>query len=78
VPDNLKSAVIRAGKYELELNPLFDDFAEYYRTAIIPARAYCPKDKSLVENVVKLVYQRIFAPLYTRSFSSLDELNQAV
>ena len=78
VPDNLKSAVIKASKYEPELNPLFDDFAEYYRTAIIPARAYKPKDKSLVENAVKLVYQRIFAPLYTRSFSSLDELNQAV
>ena len=78
VPDNLKSAVIKASKYEPELNPLFDDFADYYRTAIIPARAYRPKDKSLVENAVKLVYQRIFAPLYSRSFSSLDELNQAV
>lgn len=58
VPDNLKSAVTKANKYEPELNPLFDDFAEYYRTVILPARAYHPKDKALVENAVKLTYQR--------------------
>ena len=78
VPDNLKSAVKTASKYEPELNPLFDDFAEYYRTAIIPARAYRPKDKALVENAVKLTYQRIFAPLYERQFYCLDELNKAI
>jgi transposase len=78
VPDNLKSAVTKASKYEPELNPLFDDFAEYYRTVILPARVYHPKDKALVENAVKLTYQRIFAPLYKRKFYSLDELNEAI
>jgi len=78
VPDNLKSAVNKASKYEPELNPLFDDFAEYYRTTIIPARAYRPKDKALGENAVKLTYQRIFAPLYGMRFNSLTELNQAI
>ena len=78
VPDNLKSAVLKASKYEPKINPLFDDFAEYYRTTIIPARAYKPKDKSLAETTVKLTYQRIFAPLYGRRFHSLSELNQAI
>jgi transposase len=78
VPDNLKSAVTKASKYEPELNPLFDDFAEYYRTTIIPARAYRPKDKALGENAVQLTYQRIFAPLYGKRFNSLSELNQAI
>jgi transposase len=78
VPDNLKAAVLKASKYEPELNPLFDDFAEYYRTTIVPARAYKPKDKSLAENTVKLTYQRIFAPLYGKRFNSLAELNQAI
>ncbi len=78
VPDNLKAAVLSASKYEPELNPLFDDFADYYRTTIIPARAYKPKDKSLAENAVKLTYQRIFAPLYGKRFHSLAELNQAI
>jgi len=78
VPDNLKSAVVKASKYEPEINPLFDDFAEYYRTVILPARAYRPKDKALVENAVRLMYQRIFAPLRNSEFYSLDELNGAV
>lgn len=78
VPDNLKSAVLRASKYEPELNPLFDDFADYYRTTIIPARAYRAKDKAMVENMVKLTYQRIFAPMYEMTFHSLSELNRAI
>lgn len=78
VPDNLKSAVLKADKYEPELNPLFDDFSEYYRTCIIPARAYHPKDKPLAENMVRLTYQRIFAPMYDKTFYSLAELNQAI
>lgn len=78
VPDNLKSAVTKASKYEPEINPLFDDFAEYYRTIILPARAYRPKDKALVENAVRLMYQRIFAPSRNREFYSLEELGGAV
>jgi transposase len=78
VPDNLKAAVLKASKYEPEINPLFDDFAEYYRTTVIPARAYKPKDKALAENTVKLTYQRVFAPLYGKTFRSLAELNQAI
>jgi len=78
VPDNLKAAVLKASKYEPEINPLFDDFAEFYRTTILPARAYKPKDKSLAENTVKLTYQRIFAPLYGKKFHSLAELNHAI
>lgn len=77
VPDNLKSAVIKADRYEPELNPLFDDFAEYYHIAIIPARARKPRDKALIENAVTLVYQRIFAPLYDKTFYSLKDLNHS-
>ena len=44
VPDNLKSGVIKPDIYEPDLNPLFADFAEYYRTAVIPARSRKPKD----------------------------------
>ncbi|MDY7029264.1 MAG: hypothetical protein SVR04_13275 [Spirochaetota bacterium] len=57
---------------------MFDDFAEYYRTAVLPARKRKPKDKAYVENAVKLIYQRVFAPLRDQVFYSLEELNQAV
>jgi transposase len=78
VPDNLKSAVNSVDRYEPEINPDFAEFAEYYGTVIIPARVREARDKALVENAVKLVYQRIYAPLRNRTFYSLEELNEAI
>ena len=78
VPDNLKSGVITADIYEPDLNPLFADFAEYYRCAIVPARAGKPKDKAHVENAVKIIYTRVFAPLRHTVFHTIDELNRAI
>jgi len=78
VPDCLKSAVQTANKYEPEINPDYFDFARHYGMAILPARPNHPKDKALVEGAVKIVYQRIFAPLRNHTFHTLDELNQAI
>jgi transposase len=78
VPDNLKSAVTKADKYEPEINRTFLDFANHYNTAVIPARSRKPQDKALVENAVKIVYSRIFAPLRNQTFFSLDQLNEAI
>jgi transposase len=44
VPDNLKSGVTKAHRYEPELNPAYQDFAEHYALAILPARARKPRD----------------------------------
>lgn len=78
VPDNLKSGVKKADKYEPDINPVYNDFAEHYRTVILPSRSRHPKDKALVENAVKLIYQRVYAPLRNQGFYSLEELNQAI
>lgn len=78
VPDNLKSAVVKSDKYEPTLNETFADFAEHYITTILPARAYRPRDKSLVEGAVKIIYTRIYASLRDKIFSSLEELNTAI
>jgi transposase len=59
VPDNLKSAVIKASRYEPDINRAMEDFANHYHTTVIPARARKPKDKALVENQVKLIYSRV-------------------
>jgi transposase len=77
-PDNLKSAVTKACNYEPLLNATYDDLARHYRTVILPTRPSKPKDKPLVENAVRIVYQRIFAPLRNQTFFSLQELNQAI
>lgn len=78
VPDNLKSAVIKSSKYEPIINESFAAFAEHYGIAVLPARAYRPKDKSLVEGAVKISYRRIYADLDQRAFFSLEELNAAI
>jgi transposase len=78
VPDNLKSAVTKSSKYEPTLNDAFADFAEHYSTTILPARAYRPRDKALVEGVVKIVYTRVYARLRSTTYFSLEELNKAI
>jgi transposase len=78
VPDNLKSAVTKASKYEADLNSDFADFANHYGTSVLPARSYKPRDKALVEHAVRLVYSRVYAPLRNRVFHSLEALNHAI
>lgn len=78
VPDCLKSAVVKADRYEPQINATYKDFGNHYNTVILPARALHPKDKSLAENFVKTAYTRIFAPLRNVPFFSLEECNQAM
>lgn len=77
-PDNLKAAVTRACNYEPLLNETYDDLARHYNTVILPTRPGKPKDKALVENAVRIVYQRIFARLRNQTFFSIAELNEAI
>ena len=78
VPDNLKSAVTQSSKYEPTINETFADFAQHYQAAVLPARAYRPRDKSLVEGAVKILYQRIYTALRNSIFHSIEELNEAI
>jgi transposase len=74
----LKSAVTKGSKYEAVINPDFACFAEHYSATVIPARVYKPRDKSLVEGAVKLVYKNIYTKLTGRVFHDLDSLNAAI
>lgn len=78
VPDNLKSAVTKADRYEPDIQQTMADFAHHYGFTVIPTRVAKPKDKALVENQVKLVYSRVYAKLRNRQFFSLPDLNKAV
>jgi transposase len=78
VPDNLKSAVSKGSKYEATINPDFASFAEHYSTVVVPARAYKPRDKSLVEGAIKLIYRSIYCKLEGRTFYELESLNAAI
>ena len=78
VPDNLKSAVTKASKYEAKLNDYFAAFAEHCQTFGFPARSYKPKDKALVEGAVKIIYTTIFSKIDQQVYHEIDALNQAI
>lgn len=78
VPDNFKGAVTKADRYEPTINQTLQDFASHYQTVIYPARSGKPRDKALVESAVRILYQRIYAPLRNRVFATLSQLNEAV
>lgn len=78
VPDNLKSAVVKSNAYEPTINQALNDFANHYNMTVVPARARKPKDKALVENQVKLIYNRVYAKIRNQHFFSLSDLNKAI
>jgi transposase len=78
VPDNLKSAVFKASKYEPTLNANFKAFADHYVIAILPARSRKPQDKAHVENMVKISYQNIYINLPEDQILTFDELNNGI
>ena len=77
-PDNLKTGVIKNTRGETILNKTYQEMAEHYGTAIIPARPRSPKDKAFVEGSVGVVSTWILAALRNQQFLSLAELNAAI
>ena len=78
VPDNLKSAVTTACRYEPKLNATYADMARHYGVAVLPARPYKPKDKAKAEVGVQIVERWILARLRHCTFHSLAEINAAI
>lgn len=78
VPDNLKSAVTKTHRYKPDINASYQQMAAYYRTAIVPARPYKPKDKAKAEVAVQIVERWIMARLRHIQFHTLGSLNQAI
>ncbi len=78
VPDNIKSGVHLAHRYEPELNPTYAEMAQHYGVAIVPTRVVKPRDKAKVEVAVQIVERWILARLRNRQFFSLAELNAAI
>lgn len=79
VPDNCKTAVIHNGGWnDQQINAVYQEMAEHYGTAIIPARVRSPKDKPNAEGTVGNISTWITAALRNEQFFSLRELNQAI
>ena len=78
IPDNLKTGVIKNTRYETVLNRSYQELAEYYDTAIVPARVEHPKDKSHAEGTVRFASTWILAALRNEHFFTLAEAKEAV
>jgi transposase len=78
VPDNTKTAITAAHRYEPDVNPTYHDMANHYGVAVIPTRVCAPRDKAKVEVAVQIVERTILAVLRRRTFFSLAELNAAI
>jgi len=78
VPDNLKSAVFKADRFDPGLNRTYAEMAGHYGTAILPARPYKPRDKAKVEVAVQVAQRWILARLRNQRFFSLTDLNAAI
>lgn len=78
VPDNAKTGVHKACRYEPDLNPTYSEMATHYSVAVLPARPRRPRDKAKVENAVQVVQRWIIAALRKRRFYSLGDANEAI
>ena len=48
VPDNAKTAIVKACFYDPQVNRTYADMAAHYGTALLPARPRKPRDKAIV------------------------------
>jgi transposase len=78
VPDNARTAVSKACRYEPDLNPTYQEMALHYGVGVVPARPRKPRDKAKVEVGVQIAQRWIVAALRHRKFFSLGELNTAI
>lgn len=76
--DNMKQLVTKPSRYEPAFTEAITQWGQHYNIALTTARVAKPKDKAAVENEVKIIYRRIYAPLRDRVFFSLNALNQAI
>lgn len=78
VPDNLRSGVSKACRYDPDINPSYQQLSAHYGVAIMPARPRKPKDKAKAEVGVQIIERWILARLRHHTFFSLAELNTCI
>jgi transposase len=74
VPDNAKTAIVKASFYDPEVNRTYAEMAAHYGTAILPARPRKPRDKAKVEQAVLIVERWLLGRLRRRIFTSLADV----
>src|SRR5580658_5214623 len=78
VPDQLKSAVTLASRYEAGVQRTYAELGRHYGTTILPARPRSPRDKAKVEVAVQVAQRWILARMRNENFNSLGALNARI
>jgi transposase len=78
VPDNTKTGVTKACRYDPDLNPTYQEMAMHYGAGVVPTRPYKPRDKAKVESGVQIVERWIIAALRHHKFFALAEMNAEI
>lgn len=78
VPDNTKTAIVKASFYDPQVNRTYVEMAAHYGTAILPARPRKPRDKAKVERAVLIVERWLLGRLRHRTFHSLADVDEAL
>lgn len=77
-PDNLKSAVTKAHRYDPVINQAYTRLASHYEIGVVPARVRTPQDKAIVERTIQIFQKWFFMKVRYRTFTSLAELNKCL
>jgi transposase len=78
VCDQLKSGVVVPCRYEPGLQRTYEEFAQHYGTAVLPARPAKPRDKAKIEAAVLIAERWILARLRHETFFTLPALNARI
>ena len=78
VPDQLKSGVTLACRYEPKIQRTYEEMARHYGTTVLPARPRSPRDKAKVEGGVLIAQRWVLAKIRNQTFFSLDALNERI
>ena len=78
VPDNPRSLVSEACRYEPKLNATVREFARHYDVSFLPARPYSPKDKATAESSVQVVTRWILARLRHTALADVHAADAAI
>jgi len=78
VPDNPRSLVGEACRYEPKLNATVREFARHYDVSFLPARPYSPKDKATAESSVQVVTRWILARLRDTVLADVHAADAAI
>lgn len=80
VPDNASTATHRSVKGDSSrvVHARYQELADHYATAVVPARVRKPRDKAAVESAVNIINKRVIGYLAEEVWTTFAELNTAV